>query len=303
MLKSRKSFIENLSLIILALIIALVIWFYSVTNRDFTISVNAPIILENIGEDVVVTQKNPLLAVVKLEAKGRDFLKERNKRVFFKIDAVGIGIGKKKIKLTTSNLNSPPSISVKNIEPEYLELTIDELGRKLVMVEVLVKGKPEKGFSLAKIECNERVYLIGPKEEISLISKVNTESLSLANLRDSVTKRVKVIAPDIENMKVKPESVSVFVKIEKESARLFLGVKLKISAPKGIKVKVTPEEAQIAVAGPTGKIQNLKTSDIKATIKITNQSKGVQKLPAEIELPAGITLVKCEPQYFDVEIR
>lgn len=298
-----KLIFKDIAIKILALLIAVLIYFNAVMERATTLTLRIPIVMVNLAEGQVVVDKNADKALLTLEGKGKDFIGLHPNRLQFKLDLANAKIGIKKIKLFPEELGLPQALTVKTIDPEYVELAIDRLSKKPVAVSIPLKNKLEKGYALVEINPKTNVSLIGPREDINLISIVSTESLNLNTIKESMNIKLKIVPPEGENFKVEPDSVEVTIQIEKESARIFLGVPLAIENLKGRLVSLEPDEAQIAVAGPASKLKALRPNAIKAKLNLAGYGPGIHQVRAEITLPAGISLVKCEPAFFQVKIR
>ncbi|MEO0115118.1 MAG: CdaR family protein [candidate division WOR-3 bacterium] len=294
---------KDLYLKILALIIAILIYFNAVMERTVTMTLKIPIVTINLAEGQVVADKNTDRALLTIQGKGKDFIGLNPKRYQFQLDLSNTKIGVRKIKLIPEELGLPPALNLKSIDPEYVELTIDRLSKKPVTVSIPFKGNLDKGLALVNITPKSDISLIGPKEDITFISVLNTESLNLAEVKESKDVKLKVIPPTGENFRVEPDSVEVSIQIEKETARIFLGIPLAIEGLQGRLVELKPAEAQIAVAGPESKLKNLKPWEIKAKLNLAGLTAGTHQVRAEITLPTGISLVKCEPAFFQVKIR
>jgi len=298
-----KFIFQDIYIKILALLIAIFIYINAVMERTITMNFKVPIFLTNLAEGQVVADKNTDKAILTIQGKGKDFIGFNPRRLQFKLDLANSKIGVRRLKLFPEELGLPPALTLKSIDPEYVEVTIDRLSKKPVEVVIPVKDKLEKGLALLNITPQSDVSLIGPREDLNFISMVTTESLSLANLRASTNLKLKIIPPEGENFRVEPNSVEVAVQIEKETARIFLGIPIEIEGLKGRLTKLEPEEAQIAVAGPESKLKTLRPDRIKAKLNLANLNPGKHQVRAEITLPPGISLVKCEPAFFQVTIR
>ncbi len=272
-------------------------------ERSQTMSLKIPVIFRDLADQQVIADKNTDRAILTIEGKGKDFIGLHPKRLKFNLDLSNSKPGAKKIKLFPEELGLPPTITLKNIDPEYVELTIDRLSKKPIQVTIPYKGKLEKGYALVNITPKTEAFLIGPKEELSFISIINTESLNLANLKKSIELKLKIIPPESENFSVEPESLEIAIQIEKETARIFLAIPLEIKGSMAKLLNIRPNEAQIAVSGPESKLKILKPSEIIAKLNIENLTSGIHEIRAEITLPPGINLVKCEPAFFQVKIR
>jgi YbbR domain-containing protein len=241
-------------------------------------------------------------ATVVLAGRGRDLVSIRPGRLQFTLAPTEAKLGKKQLRLTAAELRLPPNVALVSVEPEYVELRVNEASARMVAVAVPVAGRAAGGVAVVVNRPPATVRLLGPEDEVRLIAGVSTETLNLASVTQPGTVRLRVIAPD-GPYSTEPESVDVSVALEREGARIFLGIPVKAIAPSGRTVEVDPVEAQIAVAGPATVIDSLKAEQIAAVIKIVGLGPGDYRLAAEIVLPPEFHLVKCEPQLFDVTVK
>ena len=295
--------LRDIYLKILALAIAILIYINAVLERTHSMSLKIPITFTNLAEGQVISEKSVDKAILLIEGKGKDFIGLYPKRLAFKINLEKTKLGNQKIKLFPEELGLPSTVSLKTIDPENVELTIDRLSKKSVEVSIPLKGKLEKGYTLVNIVPKTDVYLTGPRSDLNFISVVNTESLDIEEIMESKDIKLKVILPEGDNFSLESDSIEVSIRVEKESARIFLAVPLQIVGIKSRTVTVEPREAQIAVAGAESKLETMKPESIIARINITDLLAGTHQVRAEITLPPGISLVKCEPAFFRVKIQ
>ncbi|MFO7676251.1 MAG: hypothetical protein R6X12_08060 [bacterium] len=286
-----------------AVIIAAFVWFVAVLDRSYVTSFVVPIAISRVETKKVVSEFQPGAAEVRIEGRGRDLLFFRLRQPRFLLTVPEGLPGAKQLRINPADLDIPANLSVRAIVPEYAEYRLSEVGSRRVAVEVPTRGEPPRGFSVDRIEALDRVTLFGPEDEVRLFATVNTESLDLGRVRRTDTVRLRVRPPEEDGFRTDPESVLVAVAVEKEEARIFLGIPVGVIAPEGYDVEVRPPQAQIAVAGPSTRFEELKPADIRARVKISGLKAGEHRLAAEIVLPPGFQLVKCEPALFDVIIR
>jgi YbbR-like protein len=298
-----KFLFRDIYIKILALIIAILIYFNAVMERTQVMTLKIPIVAANLAEGQVIADQNTNKAILTIQGKGKDFIGLHPGRLQFKLDLANSKLGVKKIKLFPEELGLPTNVTLKTIDPEYVELTIDRLSEKPVEITIPVKNKLDKGLALLNIAPKTDVQLIGPKDDINFISAVNAESLDLSEVKESKDLKLRIIPPEGENFKVEPNSIEVSVQIEKETARIFLGIPLALAGLKGRLTNLEPDEAQIAVAGPETKVKALKAYEVKAKLNLADYGPGWHQVRAEITLPPGISLVKCEPAFFQVKIQ
>ncbi len=300
----RRALFTHLPAKIIALFSALFLWTVAVLDRTYDIQIEVPVeITEKGGEERVITDVDTRTVTVTINGKGKELLRLSRGKLVFKPTIPEGRFGLRRIKLNPADLKLPGGIIVRAIEPEVVEVKLGPASTREVRIAVPTKGQPGSGMMLSAIRVNTPVRLIGPATEIENYPQLNTETLDLSTVKSNETRKLSVIPPKGSGFSCVPESVEVEVMLRKESARIFLGIPVKIQAPPGVDVAVDPAEAQIAVAGPAELIDTLKPSDISVQIKISSLKPGEYRLGADVTLPEYFRLVKIEPELFDITIR
>jgi YbbR domain-containing protein len=295
---------RDLHIKVIALLVAAIVWFYAVLERTHGTSVQLPVVAGKIPSGMVVASIDTGQVKAQIAGKGRDLLLLRFRHPTFRLDLAGAGAGVSKVKLSQEHWNLPGGIQFLSARPEYVSVDLDQQARRIVKIAVPTRGKPAPGNVVTSVKVLETVYLTGPQEELHLIASVTTDSLSLAGLNAPSERRLRVILPEGNRFRVEPESVSVSIQVEPEETRTFARVNLTVLKPSLRTVIVKPSVAQITISGAAGSVRGLTLQDLSATLKITDTTpKGKHRLPIEITLPSGITLAKCDPTLFDVEVR
>ena len=298
-----RFFLADLPLKILAVVIAVLLWFNAVLERSYLTDIRVPIMLDRIETEKLVSEFETREAVVTMEGKGKDLLGMRFRRPEFRLVVPEARAGVLRLKLAPTDLRLPEQLVVRSVNPDYIEVRLSEVGSRPVTVEVRVRGEPVKGLAVTDLRPLSTVRLLGPEEDIDQFTAVRTESLDLGSIRSSDTITLRVLPPEGTVFTVRPETVAVALTVEKEGARIFLGVPVSVVTSGSLQASVEPREAQIAVAGPESRLGDLKASDIQARIKVSALDPGVHRLGAEVALPPEFRLVKCEPALFEVTVQ
>jgi YbbR domain-containing protein len=294
---------RDISLKIVALFIAGFFWVIAVLDRTYDVRVVVPVAAAKSDTRRVIPDIDVKNAVVTLEGKGRDLLGVKARQLAFRLEIPDGKVGTRQLQLSPAALKLPPDVRVRALDPDNVELKLSAAANRMVGVQVPTRGRPASGIALSVNEPPAQVKLSGTDEDVKLAAAVTTETLDLATVTEPGHRRLKVVPPEDGRYSVEPESVDVVIALEKEGARIFLGMPVKVVAPDARNVEIDPTEAQIAVAGPASRIGSLKQSDITAQIKVSGLGPGDYQLAAEISLPPDFHLVKCEPQLFDVTVK
>ncbi len=298
-----RSLTRDVSLKIVALFIAGFFWAVAVLDRTYNVRVVVPVTAAKSDTRQVIPDIDVKNAVVTLEGKGRDLLGVKSRQLAFQLEVPDGKVGTRQLQLSPAALRLPPDVRVRALDPDKVELKLSAAANRTVGVQVPTRGQPASGTALSVNEPPAQVKLSGTEDDVKLAAAVTTETLDLATVTEPGRRRLKVIPPEGGRYTVEPESVDVVIALEKEGARIFLGLPVKVVAPGARRVEVDPTEAQIAVAGPASRIGSLKQSDITAQIRVSGLGPGNYQLAAEISLPPEFHLVKCEPQLFDVTVK
>jgi len=298
-----RSLTRDIALKVVALFIAGFFWAIAVLDRTYDVRVVVPVAAAKSDMRRVIPDIDVKNAVVTLEGKGRDLLGVKSGQLAFRLEIPDGKVGTRQLQLSPAALKLPPDVRVRALDPDNVELKLSAATSRMVGVQVPTRGRPASGTALSVNEPPAQVKLSGTDEDVKLAATVTTETLDLATVTEPGHRRLKVVPPEGDRCSVEPESVDVVIALEKEAARIFLGLPVKVVAPDRRRVEIDPAEAQIAVAGPASRIGSLKQSDITAQIKVSGLAPGDYELAAEISLPPEFHLVKCEPQLFDVTVK
>ena len=298
-----QSLLRDLPLKIVAVLTAVFVWFYGVLDRTYTTSFTVPVKLATTETKKVMSEIDTRSATVTIEGRGKDLLGVHLRQFEFEVSPPEGKLGNRQVKLPVEKLKLPASVTVRSVDPEFVEVRLAAAVGKVVAVQVPTKGEPASGLTVVVARPASMVRLLGDEDDLKLVNSVYTETLDLAGITEPGTRRLRVILPEGGFVGTEPESVDVNVAMEKEGARIFLGLPVTAVAPEGRSVEFEPQEAQVAVAGPASKIASLKPEDVSAQIKVSGLQPGDYRLAAEISLPPEFHLVKCEPQLFDVTVK
>ncbi|MBM3332034.1 hypothetical protein FJY68_09335 [candidate division WOR-3 bacterium] len=294
---------RDVSLKLLALFIAGFFWVMAVLDRTYNVRVVVPIAAAGSDAKQVIPDLDVENTVVTLEGKGRDLLGLKPHQLAFRLEVPEGKAGTRRLQLSPAALKLPPDVRVRTLDPDNVEMKLTAASSRLVQVQVPTRGQPASGVALSINEPPAQIRISGTEEDLKVASAVTTETLDLATVTEPGRLRLKVVPPRDGRFAMVPESVDVVIGLEKEGARIFLGLPVVPAGADAKRVEVDPAEAQIAVAGPASRIASLKQSDISAQIRTSGLAPGEYQLAAEITLPPGFHLVKCEPQVFDVIVK
>ena len=126
-----------------------------------------------------------------------------------KISLDGTVVGKNKLAITRKNVQLPPGIRLKRIDPDQVDVTLDAMAEKWVPVQADFSGKLPEGLIMTSLSIDpETVRLLGGKLALDTVTTVFTEKISLENLTASgsvhaaLTMSPAALRPDDKHKKV-----------------------------------------------------------------------------------------------------
>jgi hypothetical protein len=195
---ARPALLRNLGLKLLALGIALLVWFVlsaqrreRVSERSYRIAlsvVNIP------GRTIIAS---PVPAAVDIRVRGpftalRQVDPEKLEAV---IDLEGSSLGERLYRLAPEDVNVPPEIEVIAITPAEVRIVLDSVAEKMLPIVASVTGSPAPGFTVAEVSIEPRVARVaGPAAVLAKMASIPTDPVSVADRSESFSIPATVLA-------------------------------------------------------------------------------------------------------------
>ncbi len=209
---------RNLSTLLLAFILALVVWVSSVLSTDPNEEsvLSRPLQLEIIGQDPALLQTNPIPSQVRLTLNApRSIWEQLNSSQNYVrtwIDLSGLGKGEHVVQVRTQVALTP--VQVIKVEPAEIVLNLELLTTRTFDVKVNVTGEPALGYRKG-VELSDpvEVTISGPESLVSQVVEVRA-GLDVRGASDTVRERVAVQAYDdkgeiVQNVTITPATILI----------------------------------------------------------------------------------------------
>jgi YbbR domain-containing protein len=221
-MKQTRKLISNLPTLLTALVFAMGVWVFAVTQADPTVTQTypQPIEIEIIGLDPSLTIVNEISQQVNLtiRAPSSVFTQLQNDRnlIDVTLDLSGLEAG---VHTLTPQVNislSPTEVIRMNPATVFVEL--DSNITKQFPIQVNMLGNPAIGFDVeTPALAQDTVIISGPESVVSSVSKVITE-VSIVDVSEDIQRTVDLIALDaqgnqIEELSITPSSVQVSIPV------------------------------------------------------------------------------------------
>ncbi|MEL7610008.1 MAG: CdaR family protein [Bacillota bacterium] len=141
----------------------------------------------------------------------------------------------------------------------------------------------------------ETVDIVGPKELLNAIDKLELESIDLSGRKENVLEQLDIKVPDGVQV-IGSSTVEAFINIqEKPLERAFVQRPVTVvGLGKGLRATLNPELVDVLIKGRISLVSSLKNTDIKLKIDVTGLNTGTYTLPVTVEIKNADTLNELE---------
>ncbi|MFZ5967501.1 MAG: YbbR-like domain-containing protein [Bacillota bacterium] len=294
-------FNRNLTAKIVSVVFALVMWLYvmgEVNPQMITELTNVKVQLLNVEElrqsGLVLMGQEDYTVNVKIEGRRNDVFGINPDSIVVRADLRGFKAGVNSVDL---EISSPANVTIKDISPKQIKVTLDEVVKRQKPVSVNIIGAAAEGYEPADATTvPSEVIVEGPQTLVNAVAAVVAE----INVKDSAVdlsdklplKPVNSEGKGVNGVEVKSKYVEVSLPIHKvEEAKIELDLQ---GVPKeGYKITdIALQPEKVVVKGPKDKtagIATIKTSPVN----IEGIQKSVDK-PLNLLLPDGVTVPYLE---------
>ncbi len=305
----------------MALIMAIVLWFYSISKHtgdlteDIQLVINAPpglTIMDTSGDIITVGLSGPQNIIDRIS----DMIKDNKIKARFDIpdiNEIEEDNFKRTIRLTKRNFNFPREIRLNSLVPNEIEITLGRLESKYVKVQIQKKGTPALGYEITSEFFYPREVLVtGSVSILKEADTINTDLIDVSRLTSeqnrtfpwvvdledgiSVVRDDKYVSLPIQC----DEEINVWFQVaEKKGAKMFDQVKINVFHPVdyNYRVKLKEEYISLTLNGPKLKLDMLHSEDIMAYIDVTSlKPPGPYNQPVICNIPEGLEIEGNPPE-------
>lgn len=301
---------NNLSLKVAAIAVALVLWMFAKGEQTTDQLLAIPLILRDIPDGLTTTERPPETIDVVFEGDTKELIKLRLwGEPHAVIDMSGAAANRVfRVGLSAANVVISRDTDVQILEvrrPRSLDLEVDRLEERRLAVKPVVEGVLADGYYvLARAVCiPESVTVYGPQRILRDLASVQAEALDLTGRRSRVeaARRVTFDAP--WNLHSVPREVRVIVEVEGTSVVRLTGVPVGLRQEPGFSsVSIDPPVISMELSGPEHRATRLDVEDVSVLIDTRGLPRGTHDLVPEIQVPEGISVESYSPMYITVRL-
>jgi len=212
----RKLLFENFGLKITAILLSALLWLFASSRGLSEIALDVPLELKDIPPGIELI--NHGIKVVGVNIKGQEgiirTIRPSDLRAF--VDLSKARKGESIYSINKNNIKLPPGVTVTNITPSSVRVSLEESVTKTVQVRPVIIGTPGSGFYVKSLSIfPENVVIEGARSKVATVDTMKTEPLNITGIKETVTRDLEVETTGT-NIRTKTKDVTVKIVIARE---------------------------------------------------------------------------------------
>lgn len=227
-----------------ALIIALSLWFIVNLSRDFNVSVEVPILLTNLHQDVTISSDVPETVTVNLTGEGWNLISVYTNppRVYINAESEEVNLSEQ----IRNQISAFSNLNIVQVRPSQLTIVREnKISKRVPVVSRVVLNVSERyGMIREPIVSPDSVNISGAESQLAEIDSWETENLELANINQKIVRAVNLRQPE-NGVTVEPASVTLDIEVaEFTEAELRVPIRTR-NLPSGRAVTYNPSSIMV----------------------------------------------------------
>lgn len=261
----RRIFVEDWSLKLLSLAIAIVLWLL-VTGQNQPVTAHVNVQLNFIRPQALEISNDPPRTVDVMLTGSRNKLDDLTSLdLVATVDISDQRSGERVLRLADkAKITLPQGINVDGYQPSAIPIRLEEILDRQVPIDPKLEGKPDDGFEVYSVSPNKNTVSVrGPASHVNALQKVATESIWLAGHKESFT--APNVALDVADPKVDllDPMVNVAIEIgERRIEKTFAGVEVITSDG----AKVQPPTTSVTLLGDANSLETIKPDQFRIVL-------------------------------------
>ena len=304
----KNTLTENLGVKLIAVFVALFIWFNASGHKEVVWLKLIPITLENLPDSLVVTGNVPAEVEVSIMGTKRQLMLMGFKRLNLSVDLSEAVPGRQRVSLNPRQIQLPTGFDYRNVrvhEPMAIDLRLERLVEKRVKVTLSTTGAIPEDLVLLDGFLSitpSWVMISGPSSAVQHVNSVTTESLDLSRIKESFDRNIP-IAIDDKQFQSDPAHVEVSVRVDERAERVLANVPPTVLVDsEDFVVTIVPNTVALTVTGPRAVLDTLRYGDVSVLLNLGGLPEARYRMAPEIILPPGVSLLHASVDSLTVDI-
>lgn len=272
----------NIVIKISALIFGIALWFSVISQRDFQLSIEVPLIFVKLHEDMAIASRPPHTLNITVEGKSWDLIRLRlqmkkpnQNAIAMVVDLQNAELGGTRIHLDAHNFTAPGFPDVHFVEPDnqliFIDLEIDTRIVRHVPIKSNVNFNAAQGYLLAdepKI-LPEELKVSGARNALTRIIDIPTDSIDFDTLRSSGEFKIPLNFSTLPSFVSPSDSaVTIAVDIQKMNSKTFSNVPVSLIGFFDKKIySLSPDTVSVEITGGKNVLDSISAKNIELILE------------------------------------
>jgi YbbR domain-containing protein len=291
----KRFLLRNLSLRILAVLIAVGLWFFvNAGQREAQSNLLVPVEYRSLPTGLIIVNRHP--DFVNLSISGpRTLLSLLDPgRLTVHLDLRGITPGQADLKITPDMFHILRQTTIDRIVPSQVTLDVDQIMTRELPVRLSINGQVASGLAIGSVDLKPPVVTAtGPSHSLRNLDAIDTMPFDVQGASEPVSRYVQLA--DVGSLiKLSSKWVLATVKLQEViSEREFRDVAVSVRNADR-KFVVHPPHISVTVRGPQKSLTKL---DLDGSVYVDARDLGVGwfETPVQVDLPKGLEVVHESP--------
>ncbi len=307
-MKLARAITHNFGAKVLAVVVALLVWFNASGQEEVSRVRNVPLILEGLPDSLALSGPVPVAAEVRVTATRRQLVALGFQRLAVVADLSGLVAGRQRVPLTGDHVRgagelAPGRITV--VTPSILEVGLEPLVSRRLQVSLTTGGAFPANVMLEDggiIIDPAWVTVRGPASIIERIQHVTTETLELARVRETTTRELELDC-DPRAFACDPDSVAVTLRVSARAERILANVPPTVLLDSDqLDAEVDPDAVSLTLEGPASVLDTLSSGDVSVLVAVGGREPASYRIAPDVILPAGVRLTEISTDTLEVRV-
>jgi len=298
---------RNMSLRILSVFLALLLWLY-VTNEQNPVHsqiLSVSLSQRGLPQNMSVSGSIPNSVSIRVQGTRVQIAALTADDFEAVLDLSGLGEGEHPVQV---KVNSPPGFQIAQVNPNKIAVTLESIVEQQVQVTASLKGSPIRGFyALSPVVAPQTVTVKGPRSKVSAITQLGV-IVEVEGVNSDLEKILPVAVPQ-SGVSVYPQSVKVTVPVSQLPTKTVPVRTGTVGSPAaGYEVNsITSSPAEVQVTAPAEVLAQLRwveaekvdisgaDSDVKVNTAVALPNNAVEVKPSAVETTVHLRKIETPP--------
>ncbi|HXV14207.1 MAG TPA: CdaR family protein [Candidatus Krumholzibacteria bacterium] len=307
-MKPARAIANNFGAKVLAVVVALLVWFNASGQEVVSRVRTVPLLLEGVSDSLALAGPVPVSAELRITATRRQLLALGFQRVAVVADLTGIEAGRRRVVLTGDHVRGTDELDPSSIvvtQPSALEVVLEPLASRRLQVSLATTGAlpanvmlEDGGLAIDPAWVTVR----GPASIIERIQHVTTETLELARVRETTTRELELEC-DPRAFGCDPDRVTVTLRVSPRAERILANVPPTVLLDSDdMDAEVEPEAVSLTLEGPASVLDTLSSGDVSVLVSVAGREPASYRVVPDVILPLGVRLMEMSADTLEVRV-